>query len=404
MNGIIKKKAPGKKNAILEAAVKVFAESGYQKATIADLARRAGLSEATIYNYFKNKEDILLTIPEQWAVEFLDLFTAHQAGLRDPEEKLRKFIWLYLYWMKDQPEYTKVFLMEIQPNDNYYTSNAFKLLKEISTLPLPILKEGQDAGLFRAEVPPKLFRHFLMGAANYLLLSRLIFNRPVELSYDFEQLSRLILASIRRGNDPALPPVGKREEKRDRILNAAELLFSQKSINQVRISEIAGLANVADGTIYEYFQNKEDLLFAVFGRRTEDFNLTFEQALSPRDPAARLRAALRHFLGWARDNRPWARVYFKDLIANPRFYESRQYEPMRLYTRKLRSILEEGRAAGIFRPDAPMFFFRSLVFGTMGHICAPWAMLNQEHDLLEDLPGFFDLVHQAVKVDGSAAP
>ena len=387
-----------KKSAILRAALHVFAEAGFQKATMTDLAKNAGLSEATIYNHFKNKEEILLTMPESRAEEFLDLYSEHQAGLSDPEEKLRKFIWLYLYWMKDQPEYTKVFLLEIQPNDNYHASSAFNLLKRISSLPLPILEQGKALNLFRKETPPKVFRHFVMGSINYVLLSRLIFNRPMDLDYDFEHLSRLILASVRR--EAELPPessLGKKEDKRERILKAAETLFSQKNINQVKISEIAGLASVADGTIYEYFQNKEDLLFSVFGRRTNGFAQALHQGLTPIDPEAKLKTALHHFLSWARDNKPWARIYFKDLIANPRFYESEQYEVIRLYSRALKMILEQGKTAGSFRSDVPMFFFRSMVFGTMGHICAPWAILDQEHDPVSDLPGFFDLVNQAVK-------
>ncbi len=50
---------------ILEAAVVVFAEKGYHRATIKDIARHAGVADGTIYNYFKNKQDIMLSVVYQ---------------------------------------------------------------------------------------------------------------------------------------------------------------------------------------------------------------------------------------------------------------------------------------------------------------------------------------------------
>ncbi len=52
---------------ILEAAVTVFAEKGYHRATIKDIARTAGIADGTIYNYFKNKQDVMLNIVLQMA-------------------------------------------------------------------------------------------------------------------------------------------------------------------------------------------------------------------------------------------------------------------------------------------------------------------------------------------------
>lgn len=54
-----------RKAQILTAAAKVFAAKGFERATIADIARKAGLAEGSIYNYFKNKGDLLVSIPRQ---------------------------------------------------------------------------------------------------------------------------------------------------------------------------------------------------------------------------------------------------------------------------------------------------------------------------------------------------
>jgi len=61
-----------KRQCILQAAVQAFSEKGYAKATIAEIARKAGVAEGTVYEYFKNKEDVLLSIPEEYFREQME--------------------------------------------------------------------------------------------------------------------------------------------------------------------------------------------------------------------------------------------------------------------------------------------------------------------------------------------
>ena len=57
---------------ISESAKKLFAEQGYQKTTVMDISRQAGLSEAALYEYFQGKEDLLLPIPDLWVSNLID--------------------------------------------------------------------------------------------------------------------------------------------------------------------------------------------------------------------------------------------------------------------------------------------------------------------------------------------
>ncbi len=54
-----------RRSQILTAALAVFARKGYDRATIADIAREAGVADGSIYNYFKNKSDLLISLPRQ---------------------------------------------------------------------------------------------------------------------------------------------------------------------------------------------------------------------------------------------------------------------------------------------------------------------------------------------------
>ncbi len=66
---------------ILDAAAKVFGSKGYDRATIADIAREAQVAEGSIYNYFKNKEDLLISLPRQIAEPAIELIGVHMTKL-----------------------------------------------------------------------------------------------------------------------------------------------------------------------------------------------------------------------------------------------------------------------------------------------------------------------------------
>ncbi len=73
----------------------------------------------------------------------------------------------------------------------------------------------------------------------------------------------------------------RREEKYQRILDASLAVFSQKGFAEAKISEVAEAAGVADGTIYLYFKNKDDLLISLFEAKLEAINAGLRDALSP---------------------------------------------------------------------------------------------------------------------------
>src|SRR5438105_9344576 len=83
--------APGpKRDAILRAAIDVFADRGYFNAQVADVARAAGVAAGTVYLYFKSKDDLLVSIFERSMRDGLALGRAAVAGLDDPSERLRR--------------------------------------------------------------------------------------------------------------------------------------------------------------------------------------------------------------------------------------------------------------------------------------------------------------------------
>ena len=148
---------------------------------------------------------------------------------------------------------------------------------------------------------------------------------------------------------------------------------------ETTISEIAKTAHVADGTIYDYFKNKEALLFTIFNKRMKNFLETYDETILPDKPEVKLKLAIYHFLSWVQNNRPWAKVYIKDIATNPKFYLSSEYEFKKKHDEGLQDIFSEGQKQGIFRANLKTELLLAGFFGAIYFICLPWAILNREH-------------------------
>src|SRR5687768_18020436 len=85
-----------KREAILRAAISVFAHNGYFNSKVADIASEAGVADGTVYLYFKSKEDILHSIFDRSVEEALDAARNQIKEVGDPREKLRQIALLHL--------------------------------------------------------------------------------------------------------------------------------------------------------------------------------------------------------------------------------------------------------------------------------------------------------------------
>jgi len=386
-----------KNDKIMETAVAVFAEKGFRAATMSDLAKRAGISEATLYKHFNNKENILLSLPPGNLQDFLVSLEEQFCGIKDPEEKLRKFIWQYLWWSQKHKNIVKILIFEIEPNLNFYGSRVHALGREIGKVLADILAQGKKSGVFRTRVNPRTFRKFLTGTMDYMFLTCFVFNRPFKPLDDYDALARAFIASVKCTPVPTSLSIAHIEEKRERILMAAEELLSRKNYNHTSIFEIAKKAGVAEGTIYEYFENKEDLLFSLYENRMKGYSDTFDETLKPEKPETKLRHILWHHLSWAQHNPRWSTVYLRDIVPNPRFYHSEKHKAMRKHDRKLTRILEKGKEAGVFREDLKPYFIRSLIFGSLHAMGGHWSFPPKDFKFVNDLDDLFDLVFRALK-------
>src|SRR6185503_1633977 len=154
----------GKKDAILRAAIDVFAERGYFNAQVADVARVAGVAAGTVYLYFRSKDDLLISIFERGMREAIAEGEALVADLADPRARLRRFARLHLARLGRDRNLAIVFQVELRQSTKFMERFSSTLLRDYLGLLRAAIADGQRDGLFRADIKPTVAAKLLFGA------------------------------------------------------------------------------------------------------------------------------------------------------------------------------------------------------------------------------------------------
>jgi TetR/AcrR family transcriptional regulator, fatty acid metabolism regulator protein len=193
----------------------------------------------------------------------------------------------------------------------------------------------------------------------------------------------------------------KRDDKRARILQAAVRVFARKGYFAARVSEIARKAGVADGTIYLYFRNKEDILVSLFdevmGAHLEAAREELEQAPGP---AARLHALAEHHLRALGENRDLAVVFQVELRQSTKFMERFSTTWLKDYFQILYGVIEEGQRAGTFRPELRPKLVARAIFGALDEMVTSFILSGKDYDLASLAAPVVDLFLRGVAMPG----
>lgn len=187
-----------KKQLILRVATEIFAAKGFNEATIAEIARQANISEGSIYDYFKNKEDLLFSIPEERMEHFLFGLKEHLEGIQGALAKLRKLIWYHLNFYEKNKDYVLILLQNIHLNPRFYATRAYYLIREFSKLVAQIIEEGKKENSLRADLDSLLVRDALLGAIEHITIRGSILGRFPNLTKAAEPLYEIFVAGIQK--------------------------------------------------------------------------------------------------------------------------------------------------------------------------------------------------------------
>src|SRR5512139_236067 len=164
-------------------------------------------------------------------------------------------------------------------------------------------------------------------------------------------------------------------DKRNRILRAAIQIFSQKGFFNSKVSEIARASGVADGTIYLYFKNKDDLLISLFEEKMGEVVAGVRQRISAGgDALAKLRIFIDNHMELLEREAGLIEVLQVELRQSKKFLKD--YTPAKFfeYLEVISDILEEGKREGIFRPDLNVSVARRAIFGALDELCLTYVL------------------------------
>jgi TetR/AcrR family transcriptional regulator, fatty acid metabolism regulator protein len=173
----------------------------------------------------------------------------------------------------------------------------------------------------------------------------------------------------------------RRADKRTLITDAAIEVFAEKGFNQARVADVARKAGVADGTIYLYFKNKEDLLLSIFEQKMDELLAGLGEALAKTDePVERIRAFARFHFRQVRDNRRAAEVLQVELRLSNKFLKEYRPEKLWAYLGVFGQIVREGQARGTFRSDVDPFIGMWAFFGSLDELAMQWVLSRKAGD------------------------
>jgi TetR/AcrR family transcriptional regulator, fatty acid metabolism regulator protein len=181
---------------ILKSAERIFAQKGYSEATISDVAREAKVSEATIYEYFPSKEELLFSIPGELLRHSKERIEFTLQFIRGASNRLRAFIYHYLYFYDNNPDYAAVTMMILKQNRKFLEEKAYQDVREVSRIILQILQEGIAAGEFKPDLNPNLVRSAILGTIEHMLSRRILLGKPENLVEFTDSLTDLIVNGI----------------------------------------------------------------------------------------------------------------------------------------------------------------------------------------------------------------
>ena len=194
-------RAEARKEQILLAAERVFAQKGFHQSTVSEIAREAGVSDATIYEYFPNKEELLFSIPLETTRKGKESLASHMRFIRGAANKLRAIIYGYLHFFHTHPDYASVALLILKPNRDFLKTEAYGLVREWSRLTLAVVKEGMASGEFRPDTDPFLVRSAVLGTIEHNVISWVLLGRPKDLTKLADPLTDMLVQGIRQETD-----------------------------------------------------------------------------------------------------------------------------------------------------------------------------------------------------------
>ena len=185
-----------KREAILRAAIKVFARKGFFNAKVADIAKEAGIADGTVYLYFKSKDEILHSIFDQAMERFIAEGRAELARINSPVEKLRKIAELHLGRLGADRDLPLSFRSSLRGSTKFMREFSAAGFHDYLEVIRETIEEGQRAGVFRTDVKPMVCAKILYGSLDEMVTNWILSKKPYSLGPMASEVLKVFLKGV----------------------------------------------------------------------------------------------------------------------------------------------------------------------------------------------------------------
>jgi TetR/AcrR family fatty acid metabolism transcriptional regulator len=191
-----KERANGKYETILRAAIKVFARGGFFNSKVADVAREAGVADGTVYLYFRNKDDILVSIFNHVMDEALALGRARLSEIDHPQEKLKGIVFAHLNRFGNDRDLAIVFQVELRSSTKFMEQFSATKVTEYLDLIRSVIEEGKAKRVFRRGLNTTIAAKVLFGALDEMVTNWVLSPKRYSLIATAEPVIDLFLHGV----------------------------------------------------------------------------------------------------------------------------------------------------------------------------------------------------------------
>lgn len=171
-------------------------------------------------------------------------------------------------------------------------------------------------------------------------------------------------------------------DKREAILRAAVKVFARKGYFNSKVSDVAGEAGIADGTVYLYFKSKDEILHSIFDQAMEAFIEEGKKELAQIDRAEdRLRRIAELHLERLGADRDLAIVFQVELRGSIKFMQEFSAAGFADYLDVIRQTIEDGQRSGAFRTDVKPIVAAKILYGSLDEMVTNWILSKKRYDL-----------------------
>ena len=177
---------------IVEAAVEVIAENGYYASQVSKIARKANVADGTIYLYFKNKEDILVSVFKEKMGDFIKKTIKTIEPKKTASEKLFALIQMHFEQLSESPHLAIVTQLELRQSKPELRYEINKVLKSYLDVIDAIIKQGIEEGEIRNDINPQLIRQMIFGTLDETVTTWVMKSQRYKLEDQAEDVHQLL--------------------------------------------------------------------------------------------------------------------------------------------------------------------------------------------------------------------